>query len=117
MSGVPTSGTTIQRADLAQLMWEYNMEAAQNNFVGARLLPFFPVPEQSADYPFLPFEAYMKVVDDLRAADVLITRTIGNGKQKPIPQKIVEYQSGLTTLCAGCIQDFLTSLKLRQKSQ
>ena len=69
MSGVPTSGTTLQRADLAQLAWEYPMEAAQQNFIGARLLPFFPVQEQSADYPFLPFEAFMKVVDDLRAAD------------------------------------------------
>ena len=69
MGGSPTSSTVIQRPDLAQLMWEYNMEAAQNNFVGARLMPFFPVPEQSADYPFLPFEAFMKVVDDLRAPD------------------------------------------------
>lgn len=69
MSGVPTSGTTIQRADLAQLMWEYNFIAAQQGFVGARLMPFFAVPEQSADYPFLPFEAFMKVADDLRAAD------------------------------------------------
>ena len=69
MSGVPTSSTTIQRADLAQLMWEYNFIAAQQGFVGARMLPFFGVPEQSADYPFLPFEAYMKVADDLRAAD------------------------------------------------
>jgi hypothetical protein len=69
MSGVPTSATTIQRADLAQLMWEYNFIAAQQGFVGARLLPFFPVPEQSADYPFLPFEAFMKVAKDERAAD------------------------------------------------
>lgn len=69
MSGVPTSSTTIQRADLAQLAWEYNFIAAQQGFVGARLLPFFPVPEQSADYPFLPFEAFMKVANDLRAAD------------------------------------------------
>lgn len=69
MGGSPTSGTTIQRADLAQLAWEYNMIAAQANFVGARLMPFFPVPEQSADYPFLPFEAFMKVVDDARAQD------------------------------------------------
>jgi hypothetical protein len=69
MSGVPTSSTTIQRADLAQLMWEYNFIAAQQGFVGARLLPFFPVPEQSADYPFLPFEAFMKVAKDERAAD------------------------------------------------
>jgi len=69
MSGVPTSGTTIQRADLAQLMWEYNFVAAQQGMVGARLMPFFPVPEQSADYPVLPFEAFMKVADDLRAAD------------------------------------------------
>lgn len=69
MSGVPASSTTIQRADLAQLAWEYPMEAAQRGFIGARLMPFFPVPEQSADYPFLPFEAFMKVVDDLRAPD------------------------------------------------
>ena len=69
MSGVPTSSTTIQRGDLAQLMWEYNFEAAQQGFVGARLMPFFPVPLQSADYPFLPFEAFMKVADDLRAAN------------------------------------------------
>lgn len=69
MSGVPTSTTTIQRPDLAQLAWEYPMEAAQRNFIGARLMPFFPVQEKSADFPVLPFEAFMKVVDDLRAAD------------------------------------------------
>ncbi len=69
MSGVPTSSTTIQRPDLAQLMYEYNFIAAQQNFIGAALLPLFPVMEKSADYPFLPFEAFMKPVDDLRAPD------------------------------------------------
>lgn len=69
MSGVPTSGTTIQRPDLAQLMYEYNFVAAQRGFIGAALMPLYPVMEKSADYPFLPFEAFMKPVDDLRAAD------------------------------------------------
>ena len=69
MSGVPTSGTTIQRPDLAQLAWEYPMEAAQAGFIGMRLLPIFAVQEKAADFPVLPFEAFMKVVDDLRAPD------------------------------------------------
>jgi hypothetical protein len=63
MSGVPTSSTTIQRPDLAQLMYEYNFEAAQAGFIGAVLLPLYPVFEKSADYPFLPFEAFMKPVE------------------------------------------------------
>ena len=69
MSGVPTSSTTIQRPDLAQLMYEYNFVAAQAGFIGGALLPLYPVMEKSADYPFLPFEAFMKPVDDLRAPD------------------------------------------------
>ena len=69
MGGAPTSGTTIQRPDLAQLAYEYVMDAAAQGYVGANLFPFFPVPDKSADYPVLPIEAFLKVVDDLRGQD------------------------------------------------
>jgi hypothetical protein len=69
MGGIPNSATTIQRPDLAQLAYEYMMDAASMGYIGARLFPFFGVAEKSADYPYLPMEAFLKVVDDLRGQD------------------------------------------------
>jgi hypothetical protein len=64
----PSSGTTIQRADLSQLAWEYMSEASRTKFIGLQLLPLFPVTEQSADYPVIPIESILKLPDTRRAA-------------------------------------------------
>jgi len=62
----PTSATTLQRADLGAIAYEYNLEASQRGFIGQRILPVFEVPEQSADYPKIPIEALIKIQDTKR---------------------------------------------------
>jgi len=63
----PTSSTTLQRADLGAIAYEYAVEASQRGFIGLELLPIFEVPEQSADYPVIPIEALLKLQDTSRA--------------------------------------------------
>lgn len=64
----PTSGTTIQRPDLGAIAFEYMLEASRRGFIGLEILPLFDVMEQSADYPFIPIEAMLKLQDTKRAA-------------------------------------------------
>ena len=63
----PTSATTLQRADLGAIAYEYAMEASQRGFIGLEILPVFDVPEQSADYPVIPIESLLKLQDTKRA--------------------------------------------------
>jgi hypothetical protein len=63
----PTSSTTIQRPDLGALVYEYVMNAADRGFICLDLLPTLDVPEQSADYPVIPFEALLKLQSTARA--------------------------------------------------
>ena len=62
----PSSSTTIQRADLGALAYEYYMENDQ--FIGLDLLPVFEVGEKSSDYPVIPIEALMKMPKSLKRA-------------------------------------------------
>lgn len=62
----PTSGTTLQRPDLASLAWEYNLNAPLQGFIGTEILPFFPVSEEAGDYPMIPIEAILKLEDTSR---------------------------------------------------
>jgi len=64
----PTSGTTLQRADLGMLAYEYMTEASRRGFIAQELLPIFPVAEQSADYPVIPIESLLKMPDTKRSA-------------------------------------------------
>ncbi len=64
----PTSATTLQRADLGAIAYEYALEASQRGFIGLELLPIFDVPEQSADYPVIPIESLLKLEETTRAA-------------------------------------------------
>lgn len=63
----PTSGTTLQRADLGAIAFEYMLEASQKGFIGDRIMPIFSVMEQSADYPVIPIEALLKLQGTKRA--------------------------------------------------
>jgi hypothetical protein len=63
----PTSATTLQRADLGAIAYEYNLAASQRGFIGPTILPIFEVPEQSADYPKIPLEAMIKLQDTKRS--------------------------------------------------
>ena len=64
----PTSGTTIQRPDLGAIAYEYLMAADQQGFIGQLVLPIFEVQNQSADYPVIPMEAFLKVPETKRAS-------------------------------------------------
>jgi len=64
----PTSATTLQRADLGAIAYEYALEASQRGFIGLELLPIFDVPEQSADYPVIPIESLLKLQETSRAS-------------------------------------------------
>ena len=63
----PTSSTTLQRPDLGALAYEYMLEGPDRGFVGMEILPVFPVTKQSADYPVLPLESFLKTKDTKRA--------------------------------------------------
>lgn len=63
----PTSATTLQRPDLGELAYEYLIDAPNRGFVGLEIMPVFPVPEQSGDYPKIPIEALIKTKDTKRA--------------------------------------------------
>jgi hypothetical protein len=63
----PTSATTLQRADLGALAYEYMMDAPDRGFIGMQIMPVFEVVEQSADYPIIPIEALLKLQDTKRA--------------------------------------------------
>jgi len=65
----PTSSTTtLQRADLGALAYEYYMDASQRGFIGTEIMPIFEVAEQSADYPVIPVEALIKLPASIRRA-------------------------------------------------
>ncbi len=64
----PTSSTSVNRPDLGQLAYEYLLEASQRGFIGTRVMPIFPVGEQSAQYPVIPIEAMLKLPETKRAA-------------------------------------------------
>lgn len=61
----PTSATTVARPDLKSLLWEY-LEKLED-FIGIKVLPYFDVEEQSADYPVIPVEALLNVPETKRA--------------------------------------------------
>ena len=62
----PTSSTTIQRADLGAIAYEYMLEASQRGFIGLEIMPIFEVDDQSADYPKIPIEALIKLKATIR---------------------------------------------------
>ena len=64
----PTSGTTLQRPDLAALVFEFMVDAPQRGFIGLDVLPIFGVPQKSMDYPKIPIEAFLKLQKTNRAA-------------------------------------------------
>ncbi len=68
MGASPTSGTTLQRPDLGELVYEYIEAPSMMGMMGLDVLPVFPVDEKSADYPVIPQEAVLKVQDTARGA-------------------------------------------------
>lgn len=71
----PSANTEIQRPDLATLMWEHSVARSQADFIGLKLLPLFPTPLQSADYPIIPLNAFLKIPETKRATHGSYNRT------------------------------------------
>jgi len=66
MGAGPTSSTTLQRADLGQLIYEYMEYPSGMGLMGLDILPVFGVEEKSGEAPFMPIEAFMKVQNTAR---------------------------------------------------
>lgn len=62
----PTSTTAVSRPELAVLVNEFR-ETAVTGAIGARVMPFLPMMEQSAEYPVIPKEVMLKIHDTRRA--------------------------------------------------
>ena len=60
----PTSATTLSRPELKALVIEFLDR--QEDYVGIKALPIFPVEEQASDYPVIPVEALLNVPDTKR---------------------------------------------------
>lgn len=64
---IPKSTVTL-RPELAQLAYAFALAASQRGFIGLNILPLFEVPLQSAIYPVIPAEAFLKLPATARAA-------------------------------------------------
>jgi len=51
------------------------IDAPSRGFIGFQVMPSFGVPERSADYPVIPLEALLKLVDTKRGSDGTYART------------------------------------------
>lgn len=63
----PVSTATL-RPELGQLAYEFAVEKSQMDFIAEAVLPTFETELQSAQYPVIPSEAFMKLYDTKRAA-------------------------------------------------
>ena len=62
----PTSDTAVSRPDLAVVVDEFR-ESEMTAAIGDRVMPYFPVAEQSAEFPVIPKEVMLKAPDTKRA--------------------------------------------------
>lgn len=62
------TGAAVRRPDLGALVMEYmGKESAMSGYIAGKVMPIFPVAEQSAGYPVIPKEALMSVENTARA--------------------------------------------------
>ena len=62
----PTSGTTVQRPDLRDALWEYVTD--QQPYIGLQVYPIFETQQRSGGYPVIPTEALLKLHEDIKRA-------------------------------------------------
>jgi len=72
----PESTSVTLRRDLSALVSEFDEQAANLKFIGARAAPSFPVPEQAAGYPILVRENFLKQTKTERAPDGSYNRIV-----------------------------------------
>lgn len=63
----PASLSTEQRPDLGILAWEYMTDADLLGYIGLFVMPIFMTSMQSAQYPKIPIEQLLKIMDVDRA--------------------------------------------------
>lgn len=59
----PTSDTALQRPDLGQMAYEINTNAPTMGYIGGIVFPDFPVPVSSMEYPVMPKESLLQLLD------------------------------------------------------
>lgn len=64
----PTDNTAVNRPDLGAIAYAFLVDAIQRGFIGLALLPIFQVLQQSGQYPIIPKEAFLKLMETARAA-------------------------------------------------
>lgn len=62
----PTSDTALQRPDLGQIAYEINTNAPTQGYIGGIVFPDFPVSISSMEYPVMPKEALLQLLDTSR---------------------------------------------------
>lgn len=62
----PSSGTSVNRPDLAELVMEYR-DTETTGMIGNQVMPIYPVMVQSAGFPVIPKEMLLKLQDTKRA--------------------------------------------------
>ena len=62
----PTSDTSVSRPELGALINEFR-DTEMTAAIGSRVMPYFPVAEQSAEFPVIPKEVLLKAPDTRRA--------------------------------------------------
>ena len=64
---MPSPISALQRPDLGAIAFEYMLEASRRGFIGMEVLPVFDTPLKTADYPYIPLEAMLKIQETKRA--------------------------------------------------
>lgn len=62
----PTSDTAVSRPELGQLVSEFR-ETAVTGAIGLQVMPYFPVPKNSSEFPVIPKEVMLKIPTTKRA--------------------------------------------------
>lgn len=62
----PSDITAEQRPDLGAIAYDYSLEADQRGFIADQLFPVFETPLQSAQYPVIKKEQFLKLQDTSR---------------------------------------------------
>lgn len=94
----PSTSVATLRPEISEAMYEWDIAANQEGFVGARVLPFFSVAKQAGIYPVIPMEEILKRANTLRTNHSAYSRstfqwetasyaTEENGHESPIDDR------------------------------
>lgn len=64
---MPRPTSILQRPELSTIAYEFMLQSDRAGFIGSKIMPLFKVANQSADYPVIPPEAFLKIPETLRS--------------------------------------------------